>query len=1469
MVRAVVRAAAVLSFGKSNKFGETDASADIANRDRKKNSSANTPTKRRAQRGRCRLPALLLAPLLTLAGQVHAGLTASVTLAPGEPTAIQPSAVTDLLITLSNNNDGADITGLAFNNALPGTLPDGLKVAGAADYGCFAPDGGTTTDPGVGNLTTGGSGTLTALIGSQAITLADGVIPDRVDGVDGRCEIRIPVTAGSSDGTGTAYTYIIADGAVTGDDGTAVANAGEVQQSVNVTAIARPTLSKSFSNGVAILGGAPVTLTIDVANSNDVPISGFSITDTFPTNAGGAIIKVAPTPNANSVCSAGGTAPTFTPGEDDISVNATGGTIDANGGTCTLTVDVVASQTNSAYDTGSLANTINAVSDFGNDIGIRAAANATANIRARSPLDVQKSFSPSSLAAGQSGTATITLSNNGNSDLTVSTTSPFVDSPIDGGGGNDATLGLVVNSVTTTCSGGTATIVQDNTVNRGVQLSGGTIPANGSCTVTADFTAYTQADNTPVTYTNTIAEGDVDVGIAAIVSRARSATILVADTLRVRKTASPNNPRPGSPVRFQVDIQNWSDTALTGLTVTDPLTNDLTFLTGTTSGIDYTPGLTTVSGSGSCGALSTTSSLGDATADFSIGSDGVDGIPARADASTPGVCRLTFWAMTAPDALDNSSVSNEVPVDGVCATTPAICNGGPSQTTGGQVDSNILTLNKTFSPSGPSPEGTITRMTIALSNFAVNPITALSISDTLPIAGTAQMRIASPANAATTCGGTITAAANSTSISLNGGSIDGRADSGLGAAGSCVLQVDVVAPAGAYSNTVTASGNFVQANGVSNATGTINATRGITFNSILTATKSFSPASVSSGGRSTVRVRMSNSDSAPITEVQVTDDLPAGMVLASPTNAYTTCSGPTEITGAAGDGSILLQGATIAGSGSCDLLFDITATGTSDWTNTISSGGIESQASGVANVDPVSATLTYEAGNNVTVAKQTNPSTLTFPGQTSRLTITMTNGNTPVTGLSLTDFFTDGGTQGASANGMQLTSQPQPTTSCPGGNITATPNAAQVIVSGVALDADADCTVTVNVTSVTTGGITNTIPPDAIVTDQGLSNSLQATTSLTTQTNIGVTKEFRPATVKPGKRTRLRLTFYNASSFEATNLSVQDDLPAGLIVPAGPNPVSTCSGATVSTPDTSTLQVSGGSLGAASGGSAASCYVEIDVEAAAEGLYENVIPANALSSDVDGTPTSNNDPAEADLEVRNPLLLHKAIDSLTNDLGDPAGFTTGDASTLPGNAKTLTLYLENPNSEAPLTGLGISDELPDGLFVAASPNAATTCADGTVSVAPLGRMISLTGATIPATDNCTVTVDVFSNTAGTYVNRIAPEAVISNEGVTNEAPTAATLIVSSLPEITKGFAPPVISPNGTSTLTIVIANDNDTAMTLSAPLVDNLPTLPGALVVAGSPNVSTHVYRRCDGNCWQRLGHSRKRCDHPAGRLSH
>ncbi|MEW6677640.1 MAG: SdrD B-like domain-containing protein [Pseudomonadota bacterium] len=1380
---------------------------------------------------RLRCLATLVSSLLVLvAPQALAALGASVTLFSGDPSNIYPGESTRLQITLSNSNTGAAVSNAGFDNDLPGTLPNGLKVAGAASYSCIDPSGAPFVE----------TGSLTAVLGSQDITLAGATIPARANSTDGTCTLLIPVTAGTSTGNAATYTYTIADGAVTGDDGAPVANTGSVSQSLNVTAISRPTISKSFSNSTAFLGGATRTLTITLTNSNPVEIPGFSVTDTFPQLGGLGIIKVAATPAASASCNLGGAAPTFNPVAGATSISATG-TIPARSGatngSCTLTVAIEGNHTNGSYSTGARTNTINASSDFSNDVGIPAASNATASITVTSPLGVTKAFSPSSLADGQTGTATITLSNAGDGPLTVTT---FDDNPIDGVGNADNTKGLLVTGVATTCAGGVASILQTSGVDRGVRLAGGTIPAGGSCTVTADFTATTQAANTPVTYTNSLAEGDVGVTTPGIVSQSRSATILVADTLRVLKSNSGSAPRPGNPVRYTVTVQNWSTSDMANVRVLDTLSNGMTYLTGVINGNDYTPSL---SGTG-CSGLTTANVTGDSSLAFTVGT-----LPQRTGVSSPGACVISFYAMVSTAASNGSATTNSVAAGDVCTDNGAgICNGGGASSGNVAVTTPVFSATKAFSPAGPLSEGTVSRMTITLSNYSANPLTAVSISDTLPLAGSAQMQVANPANAATTCGaGTITAVAGSSSISLNGGTVPARAASGgviaAGSAGSCTLQVDVVGAAGVYNNTATMAGNETYSDG---STHLVNASANasLTYTSSLSASKSFTPSAVTSGGRSTVIVRLGNAGSAALTGVAMTDPLPGGMVVASPANAYTTCAGSTTVTAAAGASSASLSGASIAGGGSCDLVFDVEATGASNWVNTIPAGNITADG-GISNITPVSATLTYTPPTNLTVAKATNPSTLTFPGQVSQLTITLTNGSQAVTNLAVTDYFTQDGTSGAAANGMVIAPTPGASTTCPGGVVSATPGGTAVALTGASLSASASCTVTVNVTSTAVGGITNYIPASAIQTDQGLTNSGQATTSLTTQANIGVTKQFTPNVVEPGNRSRLRITFYNPTTTPMTSLSVTDTLPAGVTVPSGANPVTTCSGASLGSPAADQVQISGGVIPAASGGVAASCYAEIDVLVAAQGDYVNTIPAGAVTAVAGGAPASNSQPTSDTLRAKSFLEVQKAFIGKTLDtaIQTGSGFTTGSASTTPGSSATLTIRLRNPNG-ADLTAAAFTDTLPTGLVVATIPNASTTCASGTVIAPASGTSIRLTGATVPAAGACSVTVDVLSNIPGSYVNTLGAGDVTTFEGVTNEEDTSAELIVSTPPTVSKQFSPAVIPPGGTSTLTIFLGNDNASAITLSAILTDTLPTAPGNIGVAATPN----VVKTCPGS---------------------
>ena len=161
---------------------------------------------------------------------------------------------------------------------------------------------------------------------------------------------------------------------------------------------------------------------------------------------------------------------------------------------------------------------------------------------------------------------------------------------------------------------------------------------------------------------------------------------------------------------------------------------------------------------------------------------------------------------------------------------------------------------------------------------------------------------------------------------------------------------------------------------------------------------------------------------------------------------------------------------------------------------------------------------------------------------------------------------------------------------------------------------------------------------------------------------------------------------------------------------------------------------------------------------------------------------------------------------------------------------TLTITLNNSNAFA-LTQSDLIDTLPSGLSVAGT--AATTCEGAGVSVVASGTSVALTGAVIPASGSCAVTVPVSSTATGSYPTTIAANALTTGPAGGNTATATATLTVTApvAPTIAETFAPASVSTNTKSTLTISLSNSNAYALTQIA-LTD---TLPSGLTIATSP----------------------------------
>lgn len=105
----------------------------------------------------------------------------------------------------------------------------------------------------------------------------------------------------------------------------------------------------------------------------------------------------------------------------------------------------------------------------------------------------------------------------------------------------------------------------------------------------------------------------------------------------------------------------------------------------------------------------------------------------------------------------------------------------------------------------------------------------------------------------------------------------------------------------------------------------------------------------------------------------------------------------------------------------------------------------------------------------------------------------------------------------------------------------------------------------------------------------------------------------------------------------------------------------------------------------------------------------------------------------------------------------------------------LTVTLTNPGG-SDVTGVSFTDTYPAGLVNTATANGASSCG-GTVTAANNGNSLALSGGTIPAAGSCTVTVNVTSATAGSYLNSTG--TVTTDSG--NISAATATLTVDPPP----------------------------------------------------------------------------------------
>ena len=755
------------------------------------------------------------------------------------------------------------------------------------------------------------------------------------------------------------------------------------------------------------------------------------------------------------------------------------------------------------------------------------------------------------------------------------------------------------------------------------------------------------------------------------------------------------------------------------------------------------------------------------------------------------------------------------------------------------------TWSKVFTPDVIGP-GSVSTLTFTITNNTESPVTSLAFTDVLPGVPGA-MTIANPANATTTCG------AASVLVAPDGGGTITFTDGTLGDGESCTITVDVTASTpGTYTNL---TGDLTSSGGNSGT-----ATDDLTVDASLPGfSKSFSPSTVPTGGRSTLTFLIDNSANASnVLNLDFTDNLPAGMVIASPAVASTTCGTaavPPTLTAMEGTSSIVLDAdgtfafPAVAAGATCTVTVDVVASGVGELDNI--SGELLASF-----VSAGKASATLEVTRTTLSLKKEFVDDPVPPGGTAELEFTLMNFDRDFTATDVA--FTDD--LDATLSGLTFSSLLS--NDC-GGSVTGI-GMTDINLSGGTIAAGGSCTIRASLTvpaGATPGAYNNTTGAITGMLDGVPNTGNMASDILFVEPVPLLTKEWLEdgtlapdPVVNPGDDVVLRFTVTNTSlTSGATDITFDDELtdgsfdfppdptsgflpfPVSVTIPAG-EPCGTGSSLSLVSAgtDRQALRLTGGSLTAAPG-AGSTCTFDVTVSIPADfapGTYLNT--TEEITATVDGA-TRTGEPASDDLTVN-------AAPSLSKE------FT--DDPIAPGEQVTLEFTISHP-ADAPsaATDITFTDNLAPvlaGLAVAGGLPIAEACdpdgpggdpGTGTLSESAGGTLLTFMGGSLDPGESCSfsVTLNVPAGAApGSYTNTTSDVSATVSGLTTSSAPATDELSVAGL-KFSKEFLGDPVIPGDTRTLRFTIENVHPTLDATITFFTDNLAAALPSLAATGAP----------------------------------
>jgi uncharacterized repeat protein (TIGR01451 family) len=756
------------------------------------------------------------------------------------------------------------------------------------------------------------------------------------------------------------------------------------------------------------------------------------------------------------------------------------------------------------------------------------------------------------------------------------------------------------------------------------------------------------------------------------------------------------------------------------------------------------------------------------------------------------------------------------------------------------------TLSKAFSPSTIGP-GSVATLQFTITNGGGSPVTGLAFTDVLPTVP-GDVDIADPANASTDC--TIAPGGAGVTAPAGGGTIT-FGDGQLGAGESCTVTVGVTASTpGVHTNpAIILTWNELAGDPPTSLP--VDLTVDATLPGF---SKSFAPSSVSLGGRSTLTFTIDNSlNASRVGNLDFTDLLPPGMVIADPADASTDCvsagSPDTTLTASPGSGIITLDangssfspGLEVLPAGStCTVIVDVVATGAGTLDNVsgdlLAEFVLAGKASASLDVTVTPIALIKEFADDPVP-----------PGTNATLDFTISNfdRNFSATGVAFTDDLT---TLVPALAGLTFDSLLS--NGC-GGSVSGA-GGTTIGLTGGTLAPDGSCTISVSLAvpvGATPGSYTNTTT--AVSATVGGSPVVGNTASdvLFVEAAPIFTKEFIDDPTSGGSSVTLRFTITNTDPTSAlTGIDFTDDLDMAipglaansLVAASGLEPeplIDPCGAGSLLTipdpndtlpptfppfpPDPTMLNFTGGSLAmAGTPGDSCTFDVTLDVPAGvSSGAYLNT------TSLLTATPTGASPASDNLIIVAAPRLTKE----FTNDPVPPGGTVT------------LEFTLSHPpEAAANATGISFTDDLNAALADLTAnlpPSPDPPCGAGSTLTGSAGdTFLTFAGATLAPAQSCTfsVVLSVPSGASGSFTNTTSDVSATVGGLAVASAAASDVLNVTGL-TFTKEFTDDPVIAGDTVTLRFTIINihptDDATGIAFSDDLAAVLPGVPDLTAV--------------------------------------